>query len=61
MSAGALGRLHNDVTAIQVNRGISESLRDRELSALVHLHQRAIAQAQHGVSATGGTHLFAFG
>src|SRR6516162_4178053 len=61
MSTGTLGGLNNDVAASKLDSGIFAAHIDAELSALIHLHQRAIAQAKHGVSAAGGAGTFALG
>src|SRR6266852_4061017 len=49
MPACALGGLHNDVATAQLDGGIAIAHGDREFSPLVHLNQRAVTQAQHGV------------
>src|ERR1041385_8289445 len=60
MSAGAFGRLHDNVAASQLNGGVLASHGDAELRALIHLHQRAIPQPECGVSAASSTGTFAF-
>src|SRR5882672_10430526 len=55
MSACAFGCLHNDVAAVQLDGGIAITHGNGELSALVHLYQRAITQTHHGMGGPGGT------
>src|SRR5579859_4464085 len=59
MAARALGRLHNNVAAGESNRRVPAAHGNAELGALVHLNQRAVAQAQHGVSAASRAGAFA--
>src|SRR4029077_3896836 len=60
MSAGAFGGLNNDVAAAKLNGGVFAAHGDAKLGALIHLHQRAVAQAEHGVRTAGGAGALAF-
>src|SRR5258708_40081277 len=46
MSRVPLGGLDNDVTATKIDRSVAIAERNRDLRALVHLHDRAVAQTQ---------------
>src|SRR6185437_14032361 len=60
MASCALGGLNDDVAACELNHCVFSAHINAELGPLIHLHQRAITQAKHGVSAACGANVFAF-
>ena len=54
VARAAPGGSHDDAAAGQVDRGVGAFGGDCDLRPLAHLHQRAVAQPQHGARVAGG-------
>src|SRR5258708_18707639 len=60
MSGVALGCLDNDVATTKVDRRVTITERDGDFRALVHLHDRTIAQTQLRARSAGTADFLAF-
>src|SRR6185312_9754027 len=60
MPSLALCCLDNNLAAIKLDSGVTTGHSNAQLRALIHFHQRTIAQAQHGVTPYACAHLFTF-